>query len=132
MSDPRGLTEPHREGATRPTAWTSVNNQSTRLPFEAAVEQRRPTTKALVNHEFPRLPTAVEHAKNVPLQRLTPPPARGGPRRRTCHVRQPPRADRRRDVAGPHPEERDVPGSNLSGAGAAASPGGWRAARRRR
>ena len=67
----RGGTEPQREGATRLTAWTSVNNQSTRLPFEAAVDQRRPTTNALVNHEFPRLPTAVEHAQNVPLQRLT-------------------------------------------------------------
>ena len=76
MSDPRGSTEPWREGATRPTAWTSVNSQSTRLPFEAAVDQRRSTTNALVNQECPKLSTAVEHAQNVPLQRMTPGGAR--------------------------------------------------------
>src|SRR3954447_7013418 len=71
MTDPRGSAGPPRDGVTRPTAWTSVNNQSTRHPFETAVDQRRPTTNVLVNQEFPKLPTAVEHAQNVPLQRLT-------------------------------------------------------------
>src|SRR4051812_11459151 len=56
--------------ATRQSAWTSGNTQSTRISFEAVHDQHPPTAKAEVNPGSQSYPRSLNHAGNVPLQRL--------------------------------------------------------------
>jgi hypothetical protein len=46
----------------RPTAWTSVNSQSTRPPFQTTVSRLQPTVKALLKRDFLSRPTRIAHA----------------------------------------------------------------------
>jgi len=59
-----------RRSATRPSAWTSGNTQSTRISFEAVDHQHQPTAKAQVNEGFQSCSRSLNHAGNVPLQRV--------------------------------------------------------------
>src|SRR4051794_38096781 len=56
--------------ATRLSAWTSGNTQSTRISFEAVHDQHPPTAKAEVNPGSQSYPRSLNHAGNVPLQCL--------------------------------------------------------------
>src|SRR3954451_7899216 len=56
--------------ATRQSAWTSGNTQSTKTSFEAVHDQHPPTAKAEVNPGSQSYPRSLNHAGNVPLQRV--------------------------------------------------------------
>src|SRR4051794_27780573 len=106
--------------ATRQSAWTSGNTESTRISFEAVHDQHPPTAKAEVNPGSQSYPRSRNHAGNVPLQRLT---ARGsagrGRGRRPDGAR---RAGTTRPWQGwpPHPE----PGARAAATGPFRPPSG--------